>query len=324
MKIVVTGGTGFIGRRVCRAILDRGMPLLVVDYAAEPDAVEALKESAAAGAGSVEFLDTDVSDPDAVMEIFRRHPDATHVIHLAYLMSAEVEADPLLGARINILGTTAVFEAAARRKLARVVFMSSEAYYGAHQDDYGDRDVTEDDGCGPTRHAFIYGVMKQLNEFVGGKYAAKHGIAIACLRPPVVFGHGRKRGSLLWSEDFISAPAMGLPVTLPFPPETRDCWLYVDDCAEQLVRLALAPQLSHFAYNAGGESIAASELAALIQRWIPKAEIAFDANRPMIPFIERMDGRRLAGEIGFAPRPLAEGVRAHLNEARTAGGLAPV
>ena len=44
----------------------------------------------------------------------------------------------------------------------------------------------------------------------------------------------------------------------------------------------------------------------------------------MIPFIERMDGRRLAGEIGFAPRPLAEGVRAHLNEARTAGGLAPV
>ena len=324
MKIVVTGGTGFIGRRVSRAILARGIPLVVVDYAAEPAVVEALTEGAEAGAGRVEFLDTDVSDPEAVVEIFRRHPDATHVIHLAYLMSAEVEADPLLGARINILGTTAVFEAAARNKLARVVFASSEAYYGAHQGDYGDRDVIEDDGCGPARHAFIYGVMKQLNEFVGRRYAAKHGIGIACLRPPVVFGHGRKRGSLLWSEDFISAPALGQPVMLPFPPETRDCWLYVDDCAEQLVRLALAPELSHFAYNAGGESLEARQLAALIQRWMPEAEIAFDASEPPTPFIERMDGRRLVSEIGFAPRPLAEGVRAHLNEARRAAGLDPV
>ena len=166
--------------------------------------------------------------------------------------------------------------------------------------------------------------MKQLNEFVGGRYAAKHSIGIACLRPPVVFGHGRKRGSLLWSEDFISAPALGRPVRLPFPRETRDCWLYVDDCAEQLVRLALAPELSHFAYNAGGESLEASELAALVRHWMPEAEIAFDANEPPTPFIERMDGRRLVSEIGFAPRPLAEGVRAHLNEARRAAGLDPV
>ena len=320
MKIVVTGGAGFIGRRVVRAIVARGVPVVVVDHAPAPAAIVALT----AESPQVEFLDTDVSDPDAVMEIFRRHPGATHVIHLAYLMSAEVEADPLLGAKINVVGTTAVFEAAARNELARVVFASSEAYYGAHQGDYGDRDVVEDDGCGPARHAFIYGVMKQLNEFVGGKYAAKRGLGIACLRPPVVFGHGRKHGSLLWSEDLISGPALARPVELPFPPETTDCWLYVDDCAEQLVRLALAPSLDHFAYNAGGESVRAADLAGLIRRWMPDAEIAFDARQPPTPFIERMDGRRLAAEIGFVPRPLAEGVRAHMNEARAAAGLDPV
>ena len=319
MKIVVTGGAGFIGRRVSRAIVARGIPLVVVDTA--PAAVI---EALAADSGAVAFLETDVSDPEAVMEIFRRHGDATHVIHLAYLMSAEVEADPLSGAKINVVGTTAVFEAAARHGVTRVVFASSEAYYGAHQDDYGDREVVEDDGCGPTRHVFIYGVMKQLNEFVGGKYAARHGLGVACLRPPVVFGHGRKHGSLLWSEDFISGPALGRPVTLPFPPETRDCWLYVDDCAEQLVRLALAPRLGHFAYNAGGESARADELAVLVRRWVPEAEIAFEADKPPTPFIERMDGRRLAVQIDFSPRPLADGVRAHLNEARTAAGLGPV
>ncbi len=140
----------------------------------------------------------------------------------------------------------------------------------------------------------------------------------------MVFGHGRKYGSLLWSEDFISGPAVGRAVCLPFPPETTDCWLYVDDCAEQLVRMALAPSLEYFAYNAGGASVRAAELAALIRRWMPEAEIAFDADKPPTPFIERMDGQRLAGEIGFTPRPLAEGVRAHLNEARSAAGLDPV
>ena len=40
----------------------------------------------------------------------------------------------------------------------------------------------------------------RLNEFVASKYVQRHGISIACLRPPVVFGHGRKRGAVLWSE----------------------------------------------------------------------------------------------------------------------------
>ena len=320
MKFVVTGGAGFIGRRVCRAIAARGIPLVVVDTAPAPAAIEVLGGQS----DQVEFLDTDIAEPDAVTEIFHRHPDATHVIHLAYLMSAEVEADPVLGAKINVVGTTAVFEAAARGALARVVFASSEAYYGAHQSDYGNRDVVEDDGCGPTRHTFIYGVMKQLNEFVGGKYAAKHGLGLPVCARRWCSATAANTGPCCGSEDFISGPAVGRAVCLPFPPETTDCWLYVDDCAEQLVRMALAPSLEYFAYNAGGASVRAAELAALIRRWMPEAEIAFDADKPPTPFIERMDGQRLAGEIGFTPRPLAEGVRAHLNEARSAAGLDPV
>jgi nucleoside-diphosphate-sugar epimerase len=316
VKFLVTGGTGFIGWRVVRNLLQRRIPVVVGER--QKDESVATKLS---GAG---FVALDVGDAGAVKAVFERHPDITHVLHLAYLMSAEVEASPHLGASVNVLGMINFFEAAVRQKLARLVFTSSETVFGASQKPYGDREVTEDDFCGPADHFFTYGVMKVLNEFMAQKYVKKNGVSIACTRPPVVFGYGRKRGSVLWAEDFATQPALGNPVALPFPAGTRDCWLYVDDCAEQLVRLALKPQIGHFAYNSGGESVTATELAGLVRRWLPDARITFDESKPTTPLIDRMDGRRLEREIDFKPRALAEGVRAHINEARAAAGLNPV
>ena len=316
VKFLVTGGTGFIGWRVVRALLQRHIPVVAGEL--NPDAEVMARLTGA------ELVALDVADTDSVQAVFQKHPDITHVIHLAYLMSAEVEANPHLGARVNILGMINLFAAAVRQKLARLVFTSSETYYGASQKPYGDRDVTEDDFTGPANHHFTYGMMKVLNEFMAQKYAQKHGVSIACTRPPVVFGHGRKRGSVLWAEDFMSLPAAGKPVRLPFPARTRDCWIYVEDCAEQLVRLALKPQLTHFAYNNGGESVTAADLAGLVRRWLPDAQISFDETKPVTPLIDRMDGGRLEQEIDFKPRPLVEGVRAHINEARLAAGLKPI
>src|SRR5262249_307460 len=161
---------------------------------------------------------------------------------------------------------------------------------------------------------FTYGVMKMLNEFVASKYVQKYGISIACLRPPVVFGHGRKRGAVLWSEHAISYPALGRPVTLPFPAETHDCWIYKDDCAEQFLRLAFKPGISHLAYNTGGETVSAAQLAALIRRWLPEADISFESDKPQTPLVDNISGERLAQEIDFRPRPLSEGIRLHINE----------
>ena len=128
----------------------------------------------------------------------------------------------------------------------------------------------------------------------------------------------------MWAEHFASKPAVGQPVTLPFGPETRDTWIYKDDCAEQLVRLALKSQLAHFAYNSGGQCVSAAQLAAIVKKWLPEAQIGFDTKVSGTPLIDNQDGTRLIREIDFAPRPLEEGVRAHINEARTSAGLPPV
>ena len=323
MKFLVTGGMGFIGQSVVRNLLARKIPVVAADQSADQRALAiftSLGQSTGAGFDSVPM---DVGDFRDVMNVFHKHPDITHTIHLAYVMGPLVDENTALSTRVNILGMTHMFEAAVHRKLARLVFTSSETVHGPSQKPYGDRPVTEEDFCDPASHSFTYAVMKLLNEHMGRRYVERHRASIVCTRPPVVFGHGRKRSAVMWAEHFASKPAIGEPVTLPFGPETRDTWIYKDDCAEQLVRLALKPKLVHFAYNNGGHSVTAGELASIVKKWLPGAQIDFSPGSGT-PLIDNQDGTRLIREIDFTPNPLEQGVRAHVNEARASAGLSAV
>lgn len=90
------------------------------------------------------------------------------------------------------------------------------------------------------------------------------------------------------------------------------------------MRLALKPSLARFAYNNGGASVTAEELAAAVRHWLPDAWLEFDESMPTTPLIDWQDGARLEAENAFKPRALLDGVRAHTNEARVEAGLAPV
>ena len=324
VKFLVTGGTGFIGLPVVRNLVRRGIACVATDVELDEQVVSRLRTEARHAGVAFDAMIVDVGDFRDVTAAFDEHPDVTHCIHLAYVVGPLVDENTVLSTRVNVSGTAHLFEAAARRKLARLVFTSSETVYGPSQAPYGDRPVTEEDFCDPNAHAFTYAVMKLLNEHMGRRYVAKFSADIACTRPPVVFGHGRKRSAVMWAEHFASKPAVGEPVTLPFPPDTRDTWIYKDDCAEQLVRLALKPKLAHFAYNHGGACVTARELADTVRKLIPDARIDFDATKPGTPLIDNQCGQRLAREIGFVPRSLEDGVRAHIDEARLEARGQPV
>jgi nucleoside-diphosphate-sugar epimerase len=323
MKFLVTGGMGFIGQSVVRNLLARQIPVVAADQAADQGALAIFTRLAQSTGASFDSLPMDVGDFRDVMNVFHKHPGITHAIHLAYVMGPLVDENTALSTRVNILGMTHMFEAALHRKLARLVFTSSETVHGPSQKPYGDRPVIEEDFCDPASHTFTYAVMKLLNEHMGRRYVERHGASIVCTRPPIVFGHGRKRSAVMWAEHFASKPAIGRPVTLPFGPETRDTWIYKDDCAEQLVRLALKSNLGHFVYNNGGHSVTAAELAAIVKIWLPAAQIDFSLGTGT-PLIDNQDGTRLIREIDFAPNPLEQGVRAHINEARACAGLPAV
>jgi nucleoside-diphosphate-sugar epimerase len=321
VKFIVTGGTGFIGQCVVRSVLRRQIPCVAADLLFDEPVVADLRAEAARNKVAFDTAPMDVSDFRDVMGVFHKHPDTTHVIHLAYVMGPLVDENTSLSTRVNVVGMTHMFEAAVQRKLARLVFTSSETVYGPTQKPYGDRPVTEHDFCDPNSQLFTYALMKILNEHMGRRFVEKFGANIVCTRPAVVFGHGRKRSAVMWAEHFASKPAIGEPVILPFGPEVRDTWIYKEDCAEQLVRLALKPKLSHFVYNNGGTCVSAQQLAAIVRKFIPEARIDFEPGKPGTPLIDNQDGTRLIKEIDFTPRSLEEGVRAHINEARVEAGL---
>ncbi len=310
---------------MCRNLLERDVPVLILDSQPQQTVVDQLRRiRSGLPEDRLTLVETDITDLEQIESALQQNRDVTRVIHLASLLTAGVEEHLVMAARVNIVGTVNILDASVRCGIERVVQASSEAVYGNGQARYGQRPVREEDFCGPLDHHFAYGAMKLLAEFMGSKYASIHDLSVACLRPSIVFGFGRGGGGQSWAEVFATNPAVGKPAHLPFPADNRENWIYVDDCAEQLVRLALKPDLKHYVYNSGGETATAAELVEQVRRHLPDAEITVDETKPYTPLIDDMDGSRLQQEIDFHPRSLSAGLLAHIDEARQAAGLAPI
>ena len=271
----------------------------------------------------INLIELDISSKENINSIFDNN-NITHMICCGYQMSNMIDSDPVKGSKINIVGMTNLFETVVNYNIKRMIFPSSESVYGNSQTVYGNKAVHEDDYCGLQHQSFTYAVMKLLNEFMAQKFIKKHNISIACTRPSVVFGFGRKRSSLMWAEDLATLPAIGKTVSLPFPKDNKDNFIYVDDCAEQMVLLALKDKLNYFAYNTGSETVSGVQLAEIIKELVPNAEITFEPNANYTPFIDEQNDERIRKEISFIPRSLKEGIKAHMNEAREYNNLKPL
>ena len=317
MTVLVTGGLGFIGAKVVLQLLKRDIDVLVTDIDIEKnkDILEKNILEIGKSKDKVKYQKLDITNYEQIENIFQNYK-IDSVINLAYGIGSICEENPLLASKINIVGTTSIFELIVKYKIRRLVFASSETVYGAHQEYFGDKAVTENDYSGINNHFYTYGVMKLLNEFMAEKYIKKHGCSIAYTRPSVVFGYGRQNTAINWAEDFAAKPALGKPAHLPFSKKNRDNWIYVDDCAEQLVRLALKETLNYSCFNAGAETLDGNKLEATVKKIIPDAEIYFDENIKSTPLIDDQDDERIRKEIDFNPRSFEEGVKCLIEDVR--------
>ena len=317
MTILVTGGLGFIGSKVVVQLLKRDIDVLVTDLNIEKnkDKLENNILKIGKNKDRVNYQKLDITDHKQIENIFQNNK-IDSVINLAYGIGTICEENPLLASKINIVGTTSIFEMIVKYKIRRLVFASSETVYGAHQEFFGNRAVTEEDYSGINNHFYTYGVMKLLNEFMAEKYIKKHGCSIAYTRPSVVFGYGRQNTAINWAEDFAAKPALGQAAHLPFSKKNRDNWIYVDDCAEQLVRLALKETLNYSCFNTGAETLDGSQLEATVKKIIPDAEIYFDENVKSTPLIDDQNDDRIRKEIDFNPRSFEEGVKCLIQDVR--------
>ena len=310
MTILVTGGLGFIGSKVVLQLLKRNISVILADLDINKNKSRLENNIKKIGLNKnlIKYEQLDITNFQNVESIFQKY-DLDSVINLAYGIGSICEENPLLASKINIVGTTSIFEMIVKYKIRRLVFASSETVYGANQEFFGNKAVTENDFTGTDNHFFTYGVMKLLNEFMAEKYIKKHGCSIAYTRPSVVFGYGRQNTALNWAEDFAAKPALNKTANLPFSKNNRDNWIYVDDCAEQLVRLALKETLNYSCFNTGAETLDGHKLEATVKKLIPNAEIYFDENVKSTPLIDDQNDERIRKEIDFNPRSFEDGVK---------------
>ena len=317
MKILVTGGLGFIGSRVVLQLLKRDISVIVadLDINKNKDRLENDIKKIGKDKNLLRYEQLDITDIQNVEKIFQKY-DLDSVINLAYGIGAICEENPLLASKINIVGTTSIFEMIVKYKIRRLVFASSDTVYGANQEFFGNKAVTEDDFAGIDNHFFTYGVMKLLNEFMAEKYIKKHGCSIAYTRPSVVFGYGRQNTALNWAEDFAAKPALDKTANLPFSKNNKDNWIYVEDCAEQLVRLALKDKLNYSCFNTGSETLDGHQLEKTVKKIIPNANLVFDENIKSTPLIDDQNDERIRKEIDFNPRSFEDGVKCLIDDVR--------
>ncbi len=317
MNVLVTGGLGFIGSKVVLQLLKRDISVIIADVDIEKNRSKLENNINKIGKDKnlIKYEKLDITNYQNVEKIFQEY-NLDSVIHLAYGIGAICEENPLLASRINIVGTTTIFEMIVKYKIRRLVFASSETVYGANQQFFGNKAVTEDDFSGINNHYFTYGVMKLLNEFMAEKYIKRHGCSIAYTRPSVVFGYGRQNTALNWAEDFAAKPALNKTANLPFSKNNKDNWIYVDDCAEQLVRLTLKDKLNYSCFNTGSETVDGHQLEKTVKKFIPKADLVFDENIKSTPLIDDQNDERIRKEIDFNPRSFEDGVKCLIEDVK--------
>jgi UDP-glucose 4-epimerase len=219
VRVLVTGGAGFIGSHLVDALLSQGEDVAVVDHLKRPPR----QWVAHAMQRGVDLHVADVRDLESLMPAFTSaRPDV--VLHLAAQVDVRRSvADPAFDAQVNVAGTVSVLEAARHAGTRRVVLASTAAVYGDPQE-IPTPETAEIAPLSP------YGTSKAAAEWYLAQYARLHGLSTLALRMANVYGPRQDpKGEAGVVAIFTGAAIDGQPVTIFGTGEQTRDYIYVDD-----------------------------------------------------------------------------------------------
>lgn len=297
MKILVTGGNGFIGSWVARLLLEAGEEVRVFDSHDDRtlfhDIVGTLENR------PVDRIVGDIADGKLVDEAVH---GCDGVVHLAGLLLPACRENPLEGARVNVMGTLCIFEAAKTRKLAGgIAYASTAAVFGP------------DDGATPhpSNH---YGAYKLCNEGNARAYWLDAGVRSVGFRPYTVYGPGRWYGATAGPTLAMRAAAEGRAYTIPFTGRTG--MNFASDVAAAFVAGATRPPSGAPSFSLAGDVASTDEIIGAIRAVVPDAKI--DATGNPLPFAPELDEGELSAVFPDLPRTsLRDGTRHTIEFYRT-------
>lgn len=286
MKILITGGAGFLGAWIARRLLAGGHEVRVLDRSSDDTLMRAI---VGPDARKVVWRTGDVAQAD---DVIRAAEDCDRIAHLAALLTPACQADPARGAEVNLIGTINAFEAARRHGMGRIAYASSAGVFGP------------DDGVTP-RPTTFYGAFKLACEGCARAYAEGDGIASVGFRPLVVYGPGREVGGSAGPTIACRSAAEGKPYTIGFTGRTD--MIFVDDVAAAFEAALLRDYAGAHVFNLRGEIATIEAIIETIRGLVPGA--ALSAAGAPLPVAAEIEAHDTAAVLGPLPRTtLADGI----------------
>ena len=311
MRVLITGGAGFVGSHLVDAHVARGDEVVVVDNLSTGRR-ENIGDQVASG--RIRFFEGKAEDPAVIEPAF----DGVELVyHLAAAVGVfQILAHPLASIRTNLDASSAVFERASARGI-RTLFTSTSEVYGKNASDA----LNEDDDTiyGATRvHRWLYAVSKATDEFLALAHHQEVGLPVTVVRLFNTTGPRQTGAYGMVVPRFVRQAIEGRPLTVYGDGSQMRCFTNVRDVVAALMALAATPAAIGDVVNVGNpREISIRDLATLVCEIVgsnsPVQLIDYESayGKGFEDMHRRVpDVSRLKSLIGFVPTtPLEETIR---------------
>jgi len=287
--VLITGAGGCIGSWALALLNRAGVKAAAFDLSEDQRRPKLLLSDTELA--KVQWLTGDISDPAVVGKAVQAS-GARAIIHLAALQVPFCKADPIAGAKVNVVGTINVFEAARTLGIKRIAYASSIAAHGA----------MEGHGTMPT----LYGAYKHCNEQTAKVYSNDWGVHSVGLRPGVVYGVGRDQGMTSKTTVAILAAAANKAYTVPFRGPVS--WLHAGEVASAFIRAVSKDRNEAPVFDINGVATTVEDSLGLLKRVAPDAQVSWSGDD--LPFPMNLSDEPVRGYLGnYGTVPLEAGIK---------------
>ncbi|MCX7794549.1 MAG: dTDP-glucose 4,6-dehydratase [Thermodesulfovibrionales bacterium] len=292
MKLLITGGAGFIGSEVVRQAVARGFSVTVIDNLSYAGDIERLRNVIE----RIKFYRADITDKAALDEIFRKeNPD--NIIHLAaesHVDRSILEPERFL--ETNVMGTFNLLELSRELKIKRFINVSTDEVYG----ELGEQGYFTEES--PLKPNSPYSASKASQDMLGRAYWRTYGLPVITVRPSNNYGPWQYPEKLI---PVIIVKAL-YNEKIPLYGDGRNVreWLYVEDCA-QAILMILDKGIPGEIYNIGSnEEKKNIEVVKEILKILNRSEdlIEFVKDRPGHDYRYSMSVEKIKKETGWSPK----------------------
>jgi nucleoside-diphosphate-sugar epimerase len=296
MKIMITGGAGFIGFNLASKFLELGHEVIIYDFQLNHPFFNQDHPGMTPMQG-------DVLNLGGLTEVFQK-TGTDIVVHLAALRNLESQQRPFQAHSVNSTGMVNVLEAARLAGVKRVVYASSAAVYGSAS--YY-RSLNLDPYCVkewmPAKPYNVYGATKLYNEQMAARYMEIYGVKTVGLRVSIVVGPGKKQGSKTSEfNDVIEAPVRKIAASISSYADQKVNIIFVNDVVHGFVIACTANSCNHSVYNLGGYCINTRELVAAVRNVFPEAQITIEESDKERAVASAIDNTLAKEELGYEPQ----------------------